>query len=678
VAVVACHDVMGSQWRPMPSPIERRPRGMSALNVQHNGIDLQSLRGGSQASKSDRMWPLWYPVKKTGKKADEKEDAKEVVIESVDIETQDMQESQDDSEVIDLDEPSSVSSTPVKFAVSEETVSPPEQGATSDEAVETAKSSKQFKDSVKQSKQKKPQAKPKRFLFWGNPKKAKSSSASDSTSSPVVSEEVKPVSDKTLEEEMRSEYLDTKTLTTDSTSPSTNATTSTNESPATVVAVNETAPITQPQMMPPIFPDLGGGIILMSPPGSPYRTIKRMPPGVTPGRQPTPVSSNNLLLAEVFASVIGAASRLFILTWLTRRIATQQEVMHPVQHFVWESLNDRYARDKVILKTTLKSPPFGISVRLWKRKHVRKQAKRKINKKALDNIYNRTCVVLEVKGDNKGGIDVEYFADVVTFLLQEHRDCAFGINKETGSPKELEVIMIVNSPGGSVASYGLAAAQMQRLRGEPHLTLTTCVDKYAASGGYMIASQSERILAAPFATVGSIGVIVEGLNFHETARRLGVLPLVIKAGDAKNPLSMFGPVTNLDVEQEEARVAKVHDLFRALVKEGRPMIHDIEGIGNGDIFMGEEALRLQLIDGIMTSSEYISSRVTAGDRVLKLHRMNPSRAPRRPTLTPMDILPHLRSGMWPQSRDDWVKRIAQASMMWEFARYMLAKHFALR
>jgi len=82
-----------------------------------------------------------------------------------------------------------------------------------------------------------------------------------------------------------------------------------------------------------------------------------------------------------------------------------------------------------------------------------------------------------------------------------------------------------------VSTYGLAAAQLRRLKNtDSNIVTTVCVDKVAASGGYMIASQADKLVAAPFASLGSVGVIMEGLNFNEIARRYGVHPLVLKAG----------------------------------------------------------------------------------------------------------------------------------------------------
>jgi hypothetical protein len=267
------------------------------------------------------------------------------------------------------------------------------------------------------------------------------------------------------------------------------------------------------------------------------------------------LSQNQLLLVEVLAAALGTAARVWMLTWLARRIAAEEESVQPTQHFAWERINDRYRRDESALRTAMRGPPPGISRAAWRRGRGRGLFKRTKSRADPANLYRRTVVVVEFGGGGggldptkaaggSGGMDLDYMSDVITFLLKQHRDQVFAGSSGrngTGQP-ELEVVFLVNSPGGSVATYGLAAAQIQRLSGQEGITVTVCVDKYAASGGYMIASQADQLIAAPFASIGSVGVILEGLNFHELAKRYGVQPLVLKAGQSKNPLTTWGYV----------------------------------------------------------------------------------------------------------------------------------------
>lgn len=412
---------------------------------------------------------------------------------------------------------------------------------------------------------------------------------------------------------------------------------SSNTTNQTVIVVSETPP---PQVL--VQPPTGMIVIPQQQPLPPQlRVIRRgLPTTVDPQQQQRPISQNSLLLVDLVASVLATATRLWFLRWLTGWIAQQEESIQPSQHFVWERLNDRYERDASALRTAIQLPPEGVSIRTWRRKHLRFHGKRPRDAVDLRRVFTKTVVVVELQSDSKEGMNVAYLADLVSFLIQQHRQYAFGVREDNGR-MGLEVVFLVKSPGGSVSSFGLAAAQIQRLKKEPGIRTTVCVDQYAASGGYMIASQADKIVAAPFSTIGSVGVIMEGLNFHEIAKRYGIQPLVIKAGNSKNPFTTFGPISRHDLQQEQVRLEKVHDAFKALIVSARPMLQErLEVVADGSVFLGQEALDLKLVDQIMTSSDYIQERVFAGDRVLMLHRSNPTRFARR--VGALDLLPHLR------------------------------------
>lgn len=408
-----------------------------------------------------------------------------------------------------------------------------------------------------------------------------------------------------------------------------------------VPAHNTTSPKDETSS-PPSSPQTPNFLVLGSAPiMSQNHQYGRPPPGGPLRGSPAPISTQStLVIVELLNTIIALGTRLWFIPLLTRWVAMQEESIHPTQHFVWERLNDRYLRDCAVLRNVIRTPPAGVAFGGWRRRHVLREGKRPgVDMRSL---FSRTAVVIEVKSDVKGGMDLESLADVISFLLQQHRSHAFGTEKSTGDPVELEIVLLVESPGGGVATYGLAAAQVQRLSREQGITTTVCVDKYAASGGYMIASQAKKLIAAPFATIGSVGVIMEGLNFNEVAKKYGIKPLVIKAGVAKNPFSMWGPISAKDVEREQDRLEKVHEVFKTIVADARPVLKPtLNKVTDGSVFLGQEALDLQLVDAVMTSEEYIFERIQAGDRVLKLHRSN-SRFPRMGRLSPLDILPYLR------------------------------------
>jgi len=184
-------------------------------------------------------------------------------------------------------------------------------------------------------------------------------------------------------------------------------------------------------------------------------------------------------------------------------------------------------------------------------------------------------------------------------------------------------------------------------------------------------------LAAPFAAVGSIGVIREGLNFNKALEKYGIVPLVLTAGEAKAPLSTYGEVTKRGVEIAERQLAKTHEAFRELVVRGRPVLADvIDEVADGNIFLGQEAKDLKLVDSIMTSEEYILDRVQAGDRVLKLHRMPQFLKNRRfPNIHPLDFLKE-NGQQWLMQQDipKLVSRVLQTTSFFKFAKYFIEKN----
>ena len=167
-----------------------------------------------------------------------------------------------------------------------------------------------------------------------------------------------------------------------------------------------------------------------------------------------------------------------------------------------------------------------------------------------------------------------------------------------------EVLACIESPGGMVHGYGLAASQLHRLRAAQGVALTVAVDKVAASGGYMMACIGERILAAPFAIVGSIGVVAQVPNVHRLLKKNDVDVDVITAGEFKRTLTVFGENTEKGREKFVEEIEDVHSLFKAHVVEHRPSL-EIERVATGEAWHGRQAIDLGLVDELMTSDEFI-------------------------------------------------------------------------
>lgn len=174
-----------------------------------------------------------------------------------------------------------------------------------------------------------------------------------------------------------------------------------------------------------------------------------------------------------------------------------------------------------------------------------------------------------------------------------------------------EVLIKLESPGGMVHSYGLASSQLDRLR-KKGIPLTACVDKVAASGGYMMACVADKILAAPFAIVGSIGVVAQMPNFSKVLKKHDVDFEILTAGKYKRTLTMFGENTDEGREKFVAELEETHELFKTYVSERRPQV-DIEKIATGEIWYGSQAKDLALVDDVQTSDEYLVSRIAEAD-----------------------------------------------------------------
>lgn len=170
-----------------------------------------------------------------------------------------------------------------------------------------------------------------------------------------------------------------------------------------------------------------------------------------------------------------------------------------------------------------------------------------------------------------------------------------------------EVVVRLTSPGGMVNSYGFAASQLMRLR-ERGIPLTVCVDKVAASGGYMMAAVADRIVAAPFAYIGSIGVVASIPNLHRVLKKYDVDYEQVTAGRYKRTLTMFGENTEEGRAKFREELEAVHRRFKEEVKRFRPRV-DIESIATGEHWLAEDAKPLGLVDEIMTSDDYIRARL---------------------------------------------------------------------
>ena len=166
-----------------------------------------------------------------------------------------------------------------------------------------------------------------------------------------------------------------------------------------------------------------------------------------------------------------------------------------------------------------------------------------------------------------------------------------------------EVLLCLESPGGVVHGYGLAASQLMRLK-QHNIKLTVAVDKVAASGGYMMACAADKIVSAPFAIIGSIGVVAQIPNIHRLLKKHDVDVDVMTAGEYKRTVTMLGENTEKGKQKFQQELEETHQLFKQFVSQNRPHL-DVEQVATGEHWFGQQALNLNLVDEIMTSDDLL-------------------------------------------------------------------------
>lgn len=244
-------------------------------------------------------------------------------------------------------------------------------------------------------------------------------------------------------------------------------------------------------------------------------------------------------------------------------------------------LNKKYEEvEEDILSETLSKKLFK---KFLKTKKIRAKAKSK-----LDTPPKKTYV-LTFNGDMKASA-VASLREEVTAVLT------------VATPAD-EVVVRLESAGGVVHGYGLAAAQLLRIRSQ-HIPLIITVDKIAASGGYMMACIANKILAAPLAIIGSIGVIVQLPNFNRALKDKHIEFEQLTAGEYKRTLTVFGENTEAGREKLQHEIDDIHQLFKNLIKENRQQL-DINQVATGEHWLAKQAIDFKLVDEIKTSDEYL-------------------------------------------------------------------------
>lgn len=266
-----------------------------------------------------------------------------------------------------------------------------------------------------------------------------------------------------------------------------------------------------------------------------------------------------------------------------------------------KKLNDRYTQmadalrfaisDQHAIKVHDKTEKQNAKV---KDKTAKAASKKKLKQNIIEQDKEETgnVYVLDFDGDMKASA-VESFREEITAIL-------------TMATEQDEVVVRLESPGGMVHAYGLASSQLARFR-SANIPLTVCVDKVAASGGYMMACIADKLYAAPFAVIGSIGVVASLPNFNKVLKKYDVDYELLTAGEYKRTLTMLGENTEAGRNKFIEDLEQTHDLFKDFVEQYRPKL-DITAVATGETWYGKTAIDNKLIDAISTSDEYIASR----------------------------------------------------------------------
>lgn len=301
------------------------------------------------------------------------------------------------------------------------------------------------------------------------------------------------------------------------------------------------------------------------------------------------LSEYGIFLAKLLTLLLFFFALAFGIAMLVRRARLSHEEQLEVKH-----LNDKFESMALALKSAmLPRPAFKQALKAFKAQ--RKQAA----KGAIgpEQAEKRRVFVLKFRGDPRASA-VSSLREEITALLM------------VATPRD-EVVVLLESPGGVVHGYGLAASQLRRIK-EKGVPLTVAVDKVAASGGYLMACVADRILAAPFAIVGSIGVVGQLPNFNRVLKNHDIDFELITAGEYKRTLTLFGENTEKGRAKFREDIETTHVLFKEFVQTHRSAV-DIDKVATGEHWYGVQALDLKLVDAVRTSDDYLSEASATAD-----------------------------------------------------------------
>ena len=290
-----------------------------------------------------------------------------------------------------------------------------------------------------------------------------------------------------------------------------------------------------------------------------------------------------LLKALIIVAAFGG------LAVLIARLARSSEPKD--QEIKVRSLDERYDDMRDAMNGELLDRKERKALAKTRRKEAKAAAKARRGQEPGKRVY-----VLSFKGDMRASAVKRLGAEIDAILI-------------AARPATDEAVIRIESPGGTVTGYGLAAAEILRLR-ERKIKVTASVDQVAASGGYMMACAADRIVAAPFALVGSIGVVAPVPNLHRLLQKNEIDFEEVTAGEFKRTVSVLGEITPAGREHFREKLDTTHEAFKAHVAQCRPNV-DIARVANGDYWLAREGLALGLVDELSTGDELLFRPATA-------------------------------------------------------------------
>ena len=312
------------------------------------------------------------------------------------------------------------------------------------------------------------------------------------------------------------------------------------------------------------------------------------------------LSEYGLFLAKIVTVVLAIAAIAAIIVNVAQRNKRQRGELRV------NNISEQYKEMKEELAAALMDSHQQKQWHKAQKKKHKQEAKAKLGEVATDS--KPRVWVLDFKG-SMDAHEVNSLREEITAVLAAFK------------PQD-QVVLRLESPGGMVHGYGLAASQLQRLR-DKNIPLTVTVDKVAASGGYMMACVADKLVSAPFAIVGSIGVVAQMPNFNRFLKSKDIDIELHTAGQYKRTLTLLGENTEEGREKFREELNETHQLFKDFVKRMRPSL-DIEQVATGEHWYGQQAVEKGLVDEINTSDEVILS-LMEGREVVNVRYMQRKR-----------------------------------------------------